>query len=130
MGTGAKKQEAKFAEQSWPSGKIETTVRTRAAVDMVRIAESLGFYDRLALVVSRRGDIVEDNADGSPRPEERRDEKWRSEEKGFASEGPTNTEKDGESNSLARTVQDKWSLVVREMRRKKRRKKRGGKSRD
>jgi hypothetical protein len=106
------------------------TVRTQAAMDMIRISESLGFYDRLVLVMSRRSDIFSGDAEGSPRPEERRKEQWRGKEKGFASEDRTSTEEGGESSSLDRMVQDKWSRVLQEMRRNEQRRKRGKKSRD
>ena len=106
------------------------TVRTQAAMDMVRISESLGFYDRLVLVMSRRSDILGGDAEGSPRPEERRKEQWRGKEKGFASEDRTSTEEGGESSSLDRMVKGKWSRVLHEMRRNEQRRKRGKRSRD
>jgi len=109
---------------------VEITKNTLAARKLIDVAEALGILGRLFEQLSLRSDILCGDAEGSPRPEERRKEQWRGKEKGFASEDRTSTEEGGESSSLDRMVQDKWSRVLQEMRRNEQRRKRGKKSRD
>jgi hypothetical protein len=67
---------------SWGSSPLpaEITTKTQAAMDMVKMAESLGFFDRLILVMSRRCGRFGANATDSPSLTERRKKEWHGED--------------------------------------------------
>jgi len=98
----------------------EVTIRTKAAINVVQMAKSLGFLDRLVNILSGSCGKLLGNATDSPRPGERRKEKWRGQEKVTGSEGHIDTEEDGES-SLSEMGDDLWNRFQQKMRRKKRR---------
>jgi hypothetical protein len=101
----------------WPG---EITVKTQAAMDLVRVAKATGIFGRLVNLVSGDCDTLAGDATDSPRLGERRNDTWRGQGKDSGCEDLTDASDDGESNSLARTVQEKWSRVLREMKRKRR----------
>ena len=107
-------------EEGEPEFPNEVTSNTRAAISLVQIAVSLGFFDRLISVLSGRcGRLIGDAFD-SPRPGERRNEQWRGREKGTVSLDLTSTDGSGESDSLDRMGDNLWSLFSRKTKPRKR----------
>lgn len=109
------------------------TVRTQAAIDMVRIAESLGFLDRLALVMSWRCGNIGGVAASSPRQPERRYEKWRGEEergKDTVSEDHTSTGGNIELKLSELPARQRWSIFLRNERQEREKRSSKKKSRE
>ena len=106
MNTNLKKQTTKRTE-ALPR---EITTKTQAAINVVQMAVSLGFFDRLLDVISGRCGRLFGDAFDSPRPGERRIDTWRGQEKGTVSLDHTNTDGSGESDSLDQMGDKLWSL--------------------
>lgn len=110
----------KRLERSTDAFPNEVTANTQAAINVVQMAVSLGFIDRLISVLSGRcGRLIGDAFD-SPRPGERRNEQWRGREKGTVSLDLTSTDGSGESDSLDRMGDNLWSLFRRKTKLRKR----------
>ena len=100
---------------SWGSSPLpaEITTKTQAAMDMVKMAESLGFFDRLILVMSRRCGRFGANATDSPSLTERRKNKWHGEdgnEKVTVSEDHTSTVGVGGSKLSELPAKERWRV--------------------
>jgi hypothetical protein len=94
-----KKKREQVAEWGTPFPG-EVTARTKAAINVVQMAKSLGFIDRLISVLSGRCGRLVGNASDPSRPGERRKNKWRDEddqEKDTEFADHTSTDDDGES---------------------------------
>jgi hypothetical protein len=97
----------------------ELTIKTQAAVNLVKAARALGVLDRVWLVLSRLYGSIAGVAANSPRRVERRKDKWRGQEKGTVSLDPTSTDGSGESDSLDLMGDNLWSHFQRKAKRKK-----------
>lgn len=95
------------------------TVRTRAAIGLLSAARVMGILDRVWLVLSRLHGNIDGVAANSPRRVERRETKWRGQEKGTVSLDPTSTDGSGESDSLDLMGDNLWSLFQQKTKPKK-----------
>ena len=100
----------------------EITTKTQAAINVVQMAKSLGFIDRLVNILSGGCGKLPQNATDSPRPGERREKKWRGEEdqeKDTESEDPTSTDNDGESRFWDQRAIEGLKALEKKRRRRK-----------
>ena len=98
----------------------ELTLKTKAAVNLVKAARAMGILDRVWLVLSRLYGSISGVAANSPRRVERRKDKWRGQEKGTVSLDLTSTDVSGESDSLDLMGDSMWNHFQRKAKRKKR----------
>ena len=127
MNTNLKKQTTKRTE-ALPR---EITTKTQAAINVVQMAVSLGFFDRLLDVISGRCGRLFGDAFDSPRPGEGRIEKWRGEERvGTASLDPVSTTASGESSLLDQRDRERWRRLEAKERRRRQLRHSGGGSRE
>jgi hypothetical protein len=100
----------------------EITVKTQAAINVVQMAKSLGFFERLADLMSGCCGKMPKNATDSSRPGERRKKSWRGEEdqeKVTVSEDLTNTDNDGESRYWDQKAIEGLKALEKKRRRRK-----------
>ena len=106
-------------DEEQPEGQgRELSSRQRAAA-LADAAAALGILDDLAEAVARRRAIMS-IATNSPCPDERRDGAWGGEERGTASEAPTNSDASGESSLLDQMGDDMWRAFRQKVKPKER----------
>ena len=106
----------------------EITVKTRTAVNLVKVAKATGVFDRLVFIILQCCGILQGEASDPPRLGERSEEKWRGKEdqgKGIVYSDLTNISGSGESSLLDQMGTELWSRFSRKKRQKERRKRRG-----
>lgn len=99
----------------------EITRRSRAAVKLAEVAEALGVLEKLRAELSWRCGRMGGDAANSPRRGERRDNQWRDERRGTASEALIDIEEDTESRWLDQRGRELWNRLRRKRSPKKRR---------
>ena len=108
--------------------KPEVTIKTQAAINLVRVAKATGIFERLVTIVLGMCDTIQGEASDPPRLGERRKGKWRGEEdreKGIACSDLTGTTGGGESSLLDQMGTELWNRFSRKKKQRERRKRRG-----
>ena len=109
MSSNAKKKRSEMVDdEDYTLIPGEITIRTQAAVNLVKAAKAMGILDRLLLVLSHVCGKLGGESTDSPRPGERRVCEWR----GKNHSGClvlTDTEESGESSSLDQMGDKLWS---------------------
>ena len=102
-----------------PNEPGEITALTKAAIKMADLADTMGVTSRLAKVLSDRCDRIPGNATDSPRPGERRNTKWRGQEKeDIEYSDHTSITKSGESSSLDQMGDEMWKRFLKSKKQK------------
>ena len=109
---------------SWGSSQLpaEITTKTQAAMDMVKMAESLGLFDRLILVMSRRCGRFGANATDSPSLTERRKKEWHGEDEKKEVTGSEDHTSTGDSGVLKLSelpAKERWRVFQKRERQEK-----------
>ncbi|HUU03007.1 MAG TPA: hypothetical protein VM425_16360 [Myxococcota bacterium] len=107
------------------------TTRTQAALNLVNAAKAMGVLDRVLLVLSRLCGKMSVDFSDSPRPGERRQDKWRGQEREDTEYlGPTDTTTSGELSASDQRARERWRRLEAKEKQKKRRRRYGGCNRD